>query len=497
MAKKKTSFGTIMTLLDISLNDISEYLHIDKTTISKWRTGGRRLTSRSPYFEPVLSFFIKRNEELLQRPLIRFLYDLYPDKIFDNPRQAYEYLKLYLSADPDEGIDSETPINPPLLSNEFLVGIDGRQRALDMVLCQAEKMMVPGTVKILEIDQMNWLCRDVIFLEKVIARLKDLAEKNFRIEFAFSSLQNSPIFMTFIHAVDTVRFQKNINKYVVNTERVFGLVPCIYLIEESCVSVGLNSDDPAIPIHTNFFSDQLNILKYSKMFDRVVHMYGNKVLVTDNAEEIDHILKTIDFFSIKKEDFLFYGSHLSVTTMKKELFLEVLTENNVFGEARERCLQYYQSLRLMMATTPPGYLGVYNLILGTLEKDLSYEYLIDSELSALTNRQIRKSPAQYRQHLKDTVDFLETNENVRAMLLTGGYQKGTPCAWVKRNMWSMAFNTTSTPSEYQIIFWDDTNLVNMAINASTHFVKSNYSVEHRQKEYNLRVLRALSQGEIL
>ena len=89
MAKNRTQFGRIMALLDISLNEISEYLHIDKTTVSKWRTGSRRLTPRSPYFEPILSLMLEQNDAMPQKPLVGFLYDLYPDELFDNPRQIY------------------------------------------------------------------------------------------------------------------------------------------------------------------------------------------------------------------------------------------------------------------------------------------------------------------------------------------------------------------------------------------------------------------------
>lgn len=142
-------------------------------------------------------------------------------------------------------------------------------------------------------------------------------------------------------------------------------------------------------------------------------------------------------------------------------------------------------------------LGVYNLILGSLEKALSFEYHIEYELSAITNRQIQKTPKQYRRHLRETVEFLEAYPNVRAMLLSNGFQKEIPCVWVKRNLWSLVFNTSCLPSEYQIIFWDDVNLVNMAMDASKFFVTNNYSIEHRQKEYNIQILQALSEGKII
>ena len=91
MAKNRTRFGKVMALLDITLNEISEYLHIDKTTVSKWRTGSRKLTPRSPYFDPILSLIIERNNALPQR-------DVYKRQVLQKMyRKFYRYSPQSLS----------------------------------------------------------------------------------------------------------------------------------------------------------------------------------------------------------------------------------------------------------------------------------------------------------------------------------------------------------------------------------------------------------------
>ena len=495
MPKNKTHFGELISLLNVNPFEISEYLHIDRTTISKWRTGGRKLLPHSPYFEPILAYFIKRDEESPQRPLGAFLSGLFPNESIHSPQQIYEYLKRYLSG----SVPGSLTCPPSQMINDtsvqIQIGIEGRRTAFDFILSKAEEMAQPGTIKILELEQMTWLCRDMVYMRSVILRLKRLADRNFRIEFAFSSLQSQPTFLAFLTLLNEIRFNKNINKYIVDTDRIQGILPRLYALSDVCVAVGLDSNEPSLPIHTNVFTDSLNTFKYSKMFDRVVHLFGSKVLVTDTGSEIDHMLHLVDYLSAKRGDIMFSGSQLSITTMSESLFYEILSENNIQGNTRTRCLFYYQSLRRTMTDTSTSLSGTYYFNLNLLENALSYNYVIDYELSALTNRQIRKTPEQYRRHLVETAEFLEEHQNLKAMMLSGGNQMGNLCVWLKKDLWCLAFNTVCVPNEYQVIFWDNTDLVNLSMDVCIHQIKNSYTVEHKNKEYNLKILRTLSLGE--
>ncbi|WP_394924308.1 helix-turn-helix domain-containing protein [uncultured Robinsoniella sp.] len=496
MVKQKTSIRIIMELLDISLDELADYLHIDRTTISKWRTGRRKLLPRSPYFEQVLSYFTDKNNNMAYKPLNRFLCDLYPDEEMNSPQQIHKYLKLYLSTY-DEGNTDKKQNTVILPAQQLFVGIDGRKKAFDFIISEAEKMVVPGTIKILEFEQVSWISRDIIFLQNVVRRLFLLAERGFHIEFAFSSMQNKITFWPFIGALNEIRFHKNINMYVVDVERIQGLLPRIYAVADKYIGVGLDSYEPTVPMHTNLFTDPFNTHKYCLLFDHVIQLYGSKVLATDSGPEIDHILDTINYLSQRKGELLFYSNYLSITTMSESLLLEILNDNHIKGKDRERCLFYCRTLRQAMTSTSSNLLNTYNLNLDSLEKALSYEYLIEYELSALTNRQIRKTPEQYTRHLLDTVEFLESNQNIKLLILAGGQQFGHSYVWLKRNLWSISFNTRCVPIEHQVIFWDDISLVNWAIDLCTQFAKNNYSVEHRQKEYNLEILRSLGNRETI
>lgn len=496
MEKNKTSIRIVMDLLDISLDELSEYLHIDRTTISKWRTGKRRLSLRSPYFELVLSYFSDRNNQMVYRPLDRALTEFYPDDDIKTPQQVHEYLKLFLSSYNEENKDISPGLDV-LPVQQLYIGMDGRKSAFDFILTEAEKMLFPGTLKILEFEHVSWICRDILYLQNTVDRLFRLADKNFHIEFAFSPLQNNLSFLPFIGALNEIRFHKNISMYVVDVERIQGMLPRIYSLSDRCIGVGLDSLEPSVPMHTNLFTDPFNTHKYSLLFDQVLHLYGHKILATDSGKDIDRILTTINYLSQRKEDCLFYGNYLSITTMSEALLFEILNDNNIKGKERERCLFYYKSFRQAMLGSPSNYMSTYHLNLDTLEKALTYEYLVEYELSSLTNKQIRKTQEQYTRHLMDTVEFFETSPNIKVMILSGAQHYGHSSVWLKRNLWCLSLNTRCIPSEHQIIYWDDVTLINWAIDVYTMHLKNNYSVEHRNKEYNLKILRTLGNRETI
>ena len=496
MAKKLSNIGNIMDLLDISLSELSLHLHVDKTTISKWRTGGRRLTARSPYLDPILLFFMGRVQG--DGRLELFLAEHFPELGSQGGPDVIACLRRYLTAVPEPEHSVPEPFYASDLSvapeHYLFVGVEGRKQAVDRMLTIAEHLPGPATIKILELEQMNWLCRDMGYLRHMMLRLKQLALRKFCIEFAFSTTLNSPSFRAFIIMLDDIRYDKNIKNYIVDTDRISGLLPRIYAIDGIYAAVGLDSEESHIPIHTNSFADQLNAHKYARLFDRVIQLYGSEALITDKGIELDRVLDTVSHMATKKEDLFFYGDYLSVTTMSAPLLHEILNDNGIIGGARERCLRYYRYLRQAIECTSPSYSGFYYHSLNALESALSYDYVIDYELSAMAGRQIRKTLHQYRRHLSDTVEFLRGQEHTRILLFSGGYQRLRSCSWVKKKLWCLCINTLCVPNEHQVIFLDDLNLVNVATELCDQSVKD-APVEHRAKSYSLSLLERLSRGE--
>ena len=497
MAKKQSHFGKAMDVLDISILELSKRLYIDKTTISKWRTGSRRLLKNSPYFDAITSYMLEKNDTLTNRPLNTLWAEVQPNADFTGP--LYPFLRDYLScALPEQplstAVQEMTPAPFSLPEYTCFVGVDGRKKAVDRLLCVAEQLTVPSKIKIMELEQMDWLCRDMLYLKTMMARLEKLALRGFQIELAFSTVCDNAPFRTFVMLLEKIRYLKTIKLYIINTDRIRGMIPRIYAILDLCAAVGLDSMEPSVPIHTNFYADYLNSHKYALYFDRTIELFGTTASITDTGTQIDEILRIISCMAVKKQDIFYFGDYLSVTTMSEELLAEILSDNSIHGNARERCFSYYRILKRSIQETPKEYYGIYYWNLQAIEDSLSYDYLIEHELSSLTNRQIHKSQNQYKRHLKDTVSFLENNESIRLVLRYGGYTRLKSFSWMKMNLWTLSLNTHCTPDEYQVGFLHDPHLVKIAEDICQQSVKT-YPMEHSLKQYNLKILEALSNGE--
>ncbi len=85
-SKEQTPLAYLMTLLDVSLMDLADYLYVARTSVSKWKTGARALRPDSPHFAGIVEFFtLLARDDAKRETLLRLFRDVYPDQ---NPEGA-------------------------------------------------------------------------------------------------------------------------------------------------------------------------------------------------------------------------------------------------------------------------------------------------------------------------------------------------------------------------------------------------------------------------
>lgn len=296
-------------------------------------------------------------------------------------------------------------------------------------------------LKILELEQMDWLCRDMAYMRNVTTRLENLALKGAQIDVVFSTANSTVTFRNFLLRLENLRYLKSVNIHFLNADRINDLIPCVYGIPDYCVAVGIDSGEPSIPIHTNLFSDYLNAHKYSLFFDQVIKVFGITALVSDKNSQIEEIFKTVENTCNLKQDMVFFSDYLSSALMSEELIIAILDDNNIDEMKKELCLQYCRTLRKCILALPQTNTMTFYTNLHALEEAIGFDYSNEYELSAICGVTIQKSKKQFIQQIKQFIAFLEQHDNVRLVIRYGGYTRMRSYSWLKMKLWESSINT--------------------------------------------------------
>ena len=393
MAKKQSNFKKAMTMLDISIMDIATQLYIDKTAVSKWRSGSRKLLKKSPYFATVVALMVEKEKRSEHHPFATLWAQSHANEQFSEDK-LQNFIESFLLS--DDAIDQEVLMSSfdesgLLPQYQCYVGVEGRKKAVDQILSVAEQLPTATHIKILELEQMDWLCRDMGYMRSIMTRLEKLAMNGTTINITFSTANSTSGFRTFLLRLQSLRYLKTVSIHFVNADRINDLIPCVYGIPDYCVAVGLDSAEAAIPIHTNLYSDYLNSHKYSLFYNQVVKVFGMNALVSDKHTQVEEILESVEKTKAFKQDIVYFSDYLSVTTMDKSLLLEILEDNKVSEKQIERCLQYYDTMRSCIEELPNSYFMTYYTNLHALEEAIGFESSNEYELSAICGKVIKKA----------------------------------------------------------------------------------------------------------
>ncbi len=497
-SKNLSPIGYLMKLLDISIPQLVQYLHIDRTTISKWKTGSRNLTERSPYYNKLIDYFILKNSAHSDKPLYSFFSSMYTDLDYTKDDFLHCCISRYLQSNRTLGDtkyfveDNKRTLYQTNVS--VFRGLDGRKNAVNMLLNIAENSNELCEINILELNEIEWLGRDTAFIQNFVNRLEKLASLGHKIEIAYSSLKDIPEFRVFMTSITPLIFNKNVNCRIIRPEFALDIIPSIYAIKNKFVAVGINLEETLSNMYTNVFLDSFTVEKCILAYKKIIKIYAEPMIKTENNFANENLLRLMKYTATKKEPIYFIGKHLTIATMKEDLIAEILKQNNLSSTEIKRCTSFYNTLRNTITINSNRESPILYLNIDKVQYVAKSDHIIEYELSALTNKQIYITKKQYLRHLSDTADVI-LNNNVKVVLV-GNKDIGNnvSCAWIKRNLWCLLINTPSIPNENKMMFVDDINLVKVFEDISLKII-SNYVLKLRDKNYIINIFKKLSNNE--
>ncbi len=502
MAKSLSSFGLLMELLHIPIQQLAQHLYIDRTTISKWRSGARKLNDRSPYFEKMTRLFAEKNESL-GHPLRRLFSDVYPDARYESTNDIVTLIGRYLNDDKSSILIGQyvEEMHKALYQTDVSIfrGPIGRKNAINMLFSVAEASVTPCQIKIFELDQFEWLNRDMAFVQVFLTKIKALVNAGHTFELSYSTTKTAAngnaAFRTFIRSFSSLYFHKSIKINLLENDGHISVIPSLYGIVGKCMAVGISHEDNINRIYTSFFTDEFTVEKYMLIHDKMVALHTHPFLVTDEDAEKDRILELMRYTRTKHEPAYYYGIAPSIATMSESLLDEILTQNRLSASDRARCLTLYETLKFVLTDSPADSFGGLYLDMSKIIDSVTYDSLIQYELSAFSQKTVLMTREQQLRHLADTADFIGRHNHIKMYAVQGSYYDATVgCNWIKRNLWCCAMNALSISDENRIFFIDDAPLVNLSADLCEEMLNQ-YPLQYKNADYISEIFGRLSRGE--
>ncbi len=503
MAKNLSPIGYMMELLHVSVQELAQYLYIDRTTISKWRTGARKLSERSPYYDEMTNYFVKRNNELGNKPLAGMFRDLYPNEPCESDAELIKLIKIYLADEKSSARVSKfvDDMNHALYQSNVSIfkGSDGRKSALGMLLSVAESSATPCTIKMFETSQFEWLSRDMADTAAFLDRIDYLSKlgHKFILSYPPEAHAGSAAFKSFIRSLSSQFFNKNIKINIIQTYKGEMILPNLYGIDGKCAIMGVNFEENLDNAHTAVYFDDFTIKKYMMIHDKMVDLYTAPFMITDTISDKKNILEMMHYSRTRKEPTYFYGMFLPCATMNEELIKKVLDQNHLSAGEKERCMNLYNMLRSSLIDSPPDSFGGLYLLMDQLTESLTYDTIVQYELSAFcSDHPVIMFRDQYLQHFSDTHQFVEKYSNVKIHATQGAMEYETPvsCVWIRRNLWSLSVNQSTSADENKLIFVDEPPLVNLSADMCEEALQ-NFPLKYKNSTYISSVLERIGRGE--
>lgn len=446
MRKKSLStLGYIMDYLNIQTVALSHAIHVDASLVSKWKTGNRKLTEQSVYFDDVIHYIMSctsDNPEQLKNALLNF----YPHEKNITESQLEKLLRQAVSAKKTMKTFDEQifPVdNSMSVSSKVYLDSSGETAAIQTLLDYAESMSMPGEIIFFDSEEFSWLLEDNKFSQEFISRLKVLLDRGFHAKFIIHYTSYRDRFIYFFTACSPLIFNRNVEWFYYEdySKNIFNV--SIFLINKAISLLSISSN--GLQSTTTVFTDSTLILRHEQLIKHTL-IHCNPLFTNFDLLQFTDVVD--DLYQFRKRGALYCVlSAPAFITVNKYLLQEVLTANHVEPDAFNKCLAVNEKARDLSANYFPSDANsndafIFIFHLEKLLKRVTTPPFISRSLSLLCGKQITITPEQYAKELRILANALHKYNNLQIILASEKDPVPLPSinCWCRQNTWMLQMN---------------------------------------------------------
>ena len=405
MAERTLSaLGYLMDRLGLPTAALAHRLHVDPSLVSKWRSGSRRLSTKSAYLDQICNTLLACDSAALTEALralapleapasgedrVGLLRRVLTERSFRVPKAFVRQVEAVCTAE-------------IALYNTGA----GRRQAISDLLDVAEAMEEPGELLYVDSEQSNWLIEDETYAREWVERVCQLLDRGFHIRVALHFSVTVEKFVAFFRLCNPLIFHRNAHWYYHQyyDENIYWFS---FFILEHAMSVMGMSMAPS-QSSTTVFTDAYSILQHKDVVEMVMKSCCPMFTALAPGQGV-YAARAVARRTASGETLFSYLPAPAFVTAQETLFDDILQANGVEGAAARRCREANQLLREVadrQLQSPQGGEVIQILRLEEMERR-AREGFVSTSLSLLSGRQVTVSPKQYARGLRELIDRLE------------------------------------------------------------------------------------------
>lgn len=442
--RRLSPLGFLMESLNIQSVLLSRELHVDASLISKWKSGSRKISSSSIYFDQIVMFLIKESEKSNHQILSKVLSEIYPlENIEDEDKMKSLLIMLLDSKDLVylDQLENQIDRQQSLVNISSYEQNDGRRKAILSLLHYAKTMKSAGKIIFIDSEEYDWLLEDLKFADKFKKDFLDLLERGFEAEFVIHFSSYRKRFIRFFENFNTLLFHKNVKWYYYECydEDVFRFSQ--FILDKSISLLGISASHDSST--TMIFTDSTSIIKHWTMAKAVI-ANCHELFINFETNRCDEVLEYVT--AIRKRGAIY--SYLPVpafVSTNTNLLEQILKDNNIESEIIAQCLSINKKMRDMIKFQYHGLEDVAERMVQIIQLEEMKRRIENSELTScsltlLGKQEVKVSYKQYAQGLRELANNLKNNDNMSVILLSKEDNVSLPTlfemnCWCKQNTW--------------------------------------------------------------
>lgn len=449
--------GYLLDSLNLSTKQVGNYINVDRTLVSKWRSGKRKIDAKAVYFDKLLELLLLKNQESNIEILENIFKSTYDD--FEaHKKEDVDYVKIFLKIFILNNGLPKGHINNLSMNKrfEYVASVPvyegtSNKRTAYMQLLDIALHQKPGKIKIVFSGVFEHIMSDIAFREEWLQKLARLLDQGFAIDVYITTHNDTKLFIYFFPLL----LNRNIQFF--HFSIIFDeIMSCtLMLLEGKLAAYGFyQSTVDSYCNSVSVFTDPLSINTYTCIANNIHNRSSTILNSISSSAVIQNEIQLYDFVNLNKNlikcnPSVYYGFMSSLLFMDEELYLELLKQSHVSDQQIEyECKQFKERLaRIRRILEYSNMIHFYPLQLLTevaLKDSFTYEVISDYSFSRI---KLIMTNQQFKRHMNYMADFLEArpsfyiclNPNV---ILT--HSRSTHCL-CKKNEYFYVFDNNSAP----------------------------------------------------